>query len=80
VRGEIVHHRPQHRRIAEARAQAVGREPGKRQQPRGAVFVGQDPAQRAERQRRGIGLPRFRLVNDLSPPFMARNIGRNSPG
>lgn len=51
--GEEFEHRGQHSAVTQAGAQHFGSEPGQRQQPFGARFLGQYPTQRLERDRLG---------------------------
>lgn len=61
VGGEESEDRSERRPLAERRAQFVGREPGEPQQPLGARFVAQNPAERVKRQR-GIILKQARVL------------------
>ena len=50
VRSEECEHRAKHGRLAQPRAQRIGREPGQRKQAFGAVGIRKHPAQRGESQ------------------------------
>jgi hypothetical protein len=54
MRAEEIEHRAQHRRIAKPGAQSIGRQAGQRKQPIGPRLIGQQPAERGERQRGGV--------------------------
>ena len=50
VRAEEFKHRAQDGRITQPFAQGIGGKPGQREQAPGAVFISQNPAQRAKRE------------------------------
>lgn len=54
VRAEELEHRGEHRRIAKAGAQGIGRQAGQREQAFGPAVALQQPAQCAKRQRMRI--------------------------
>ena len=62
-----VEHRAEHRRVAEPGAQVVGGKAGQRQQARGAVVVGQDPAERGQRQCLGIDRRGWSVAENCQP-------------
>jgi hypothetical protein len=54
VPGEILEHRAQDRAVGQLVAQDFGRQASEGKQPVGALLIGQDPAERGQRQ--GIGI------------------------
>ncbi len=64
MRAEEIEHRCQHGALAQPLAQGHGREPGQRQQPPGAILVGEQPAERTESKRFGIGGGGWRVAQN----------------
>lgn len=84
MRAQELDHRAEQRRVVEAAAQRFGSEPGQGQQPPGACRVRQHPAERAERQRLGIGFGKGTgaengWVPDCSEIGTPSRIGKASP-
>jgi two-component system, cell cycle response regulator DivK len=68
VRAEEVEYRRQRGALAQPLAQGLGRQPGQRQQPPGAVIVGEQPAERAQRQGFWVGGGGWAVSNNCQNP------------